>query len=173
VSAICPSEQTCLVLTLYAGLAGCPHRTETGQLSLLASKMPLIVSPSLNQIPTELEDQEKMSRQRHVDMIVNPRARDILRVRHAVIRAIRNFWESKSFTEVSTPLIAGDAGGAIARPFETRANDFSKIPLSLRIAPELYLKRLVVGNMPRVFEIGQAFRNEGMCQFLCFPVHFQ
>lgn len=131
----------------------------------------MILAPCYNQVPTETKDQEKLARHRHVDMIVNSRTRDVLRVRHEVIRTIRRFWEDKGFIEVNTPLLAADAGGAAARPFQTQANEFSSIPLSLRIAPELYLKRLVVGNMPRVFEIGQAFRNEGTHFFplLTFP----
>jgi len=109
-----------------------------------------------------LEDRETRIRNRHVDFLVNNEASDIIRVRSHIIQYIRDFLLKDKFLEVQTPLIAGDAGGAIAKPFNTVATEFSDRQLALRIAPEIWLKRLVIGGMDRVFEIGPAFRNEGL-----------
>lgn len=113
-------------------------------------------------MPSTLDDPETRIRNRHADILVNQRVGDTLKLRSHIIQYMRNFLLSDNFLEVQTPIIAEDAGGAIARPFNTVATEFSAKTLSLRIAPELWLKRLVLGGMDRVFEIGPAFRNEGL-----------
>jgi len=100
-------------------------------------------------------------RNRHADYIVTPGSRDVLTLRSRLIDGLRKFFRERDFVEVNTPFLVAGAGGAIARPFETRATEFADYMLNLRVAPELFLKRLIVGNMERVFEIGSAFRNEG------------
>jgi lysyl-tRNA synthetase, class II len=99
---------------------------------------------------------------RHADLLVNQRASDTLKLRSHIVQYLRTFLISKNFLEVQTPILADGVGGAVARPFMTRATEFIDKTLSLRIAPEIWLKRLVLGGMDRVFEIGPAFRNEGI-----------
>lgn len=101
-------------------------------------------------------------RNRHADLLVNVKAADTLRLRSSIIQYIRNFLLKDAFLEVQTPILADKAGGAVARPFATSATEFPEKELALRIAPELWLKRLVLGGFDRVFEIGPAFRNEGL-----------
>lgn len=120
------------------------------------------MAPSISLIPRLLEDPEARVRNRHVDMLVNPKTSDTIRIRSHIIQHIRNFLLEDQFLEVQTPIVADSAGGAIARPFTTVATEFSDKQLALRVAPEIWLKRLVIGGMDRVFEIGPAFRNEGL-----------
>lgn len=120
------------------------------------------MTPSLPPLPYKLEDRETRIRNRHVDLLVNKTAADTLRIRSHIIQYIRNFLLADDFLEVQTPILADKAGGAIARPFTTIATEFPDKQLALRIAPEIWLKRLVLGGMNRVFEIGSAFRNEGL-----------
>ncbi|KAK4503841.1 hypothetical protein PRZ48_004756 [Zasmidium cellare] len=141
---------------------GWPHRTARGELSLLATEMPTLLSPSLHQIPEAFEDPEARARARHVDMLVNADAISTLRVRHEVDAGLQEYFNSRGFTKVYTPILSAGAGGAAARPFETEATEFDGETLDLRIAPELWLKRLIVGGMDAVYEIGPAFRNEGV-----------
>lgn len=101
-------------------------------------------------------------RNRHLDMLLHPEVADPLVVRHHVLKTFRDFFDRQDFVEVSTPLIVAGAGGASARPFETEATEFLDTKLKLRVAPELWLKRLIIGGMERIFEIGPAFRNEGL-----------
>ncbi|CAG8949065.1 hypothetical protein HYFRA_00002194 [Hymenoscyphus fraxineus] len=143
-------------------LSGNPHRTKSGQLSVFGTDVPSILSPSLSIHPRELADSEARVRNRHVDMLVNPKVLQTLRLRSHVIQYIRNFLLEDNFLEVQTPIVAGDAGGAIAKPFITNATEFPEKQLALRIAPEIWLKRLLVGGMGSVFEIGPVFRNEGL-----------
>ncbi|KAI5367468.1 Class II Aminoacyl-tRNA synthetase/Biotinyl protein ligase (BPL) and lipoyl protein ligase (LPL) [Septoria linicola] len=138
------------------------HRTERGELSILAHTLPRLLSPSLHQIPESLEDAEARARNRHVDMLVNPEAIETLQVRHHVEAKMQDFFNKLGFVKVTTPLLSSMAGGATARPFETVATELSDETLNLRIAPELWLKRLIVGGMNKVYEIGPAFRNEGV-----------
>lgn len=98
---------------------------------------------------------------RHVQFLADPAAADIIRARSSLIQYLRQFFVDRSFMEVSTPIIESVAGGAIARPFYTSATEFPERQLSLRIAPELWLKRMVVGGFDKIFEIGPSFRNEG------------
>ena len=101
-------------------------------------------------------------RNRHVDFIVNPQTADILRIRAEIVGQIRLFFMQNTFLEVQTPILADSAGGATARAFKTSATEFPDRRITLRIAPELWLKRLILGGFDRVFEIGPSFRNEGM-----------
>lgn len=146
----------------WFSFTGHPHRTSSGELSILANELPILISPSLHQIPEVLQDPEARARQRHVDMLVNQAAIQTLRVRHIIERTMHDFFNSKDFVKVSTPILQAGAGGAVARPFETEATELQGEKLNLRIAPELWLKRLVVGGMDRVYEIGPVFRNEGV-----------
>jgi lysyl-tRNA synthetase class 2 len=141
---------------------GHPHCTERGQASILATEIPTMVSPSLHQVPDILEDPEARARSRHVDMLVNEEAIVTLQIRSKVEEVMHDFFRSRKFTKVTTPILSALAGGAAARPFQTEATELAGEKLSLRIAPELWLKRLAIGGLERVYEIGPAFRNEGV-----------
>lgn len=141
---------------------GTPYATHSAEISINAAELPKILSPSLPQLPYKLEHPETRIRNRHVDMLVNRSVAQRIRVRSQIIQYIRDFLLKDNFLEVQTPIIADSAGGAIARPFTTVATEFSNKQLALRIAPEIWLKRLVLGGIDRVFEIGPAFRNEGL-----------
>ncbi|TPX09510.1 uncharacterized protein E0L32_009253 [Thyridium curvatum] len=135
-------------------------RKESGQLTLEAIELPRLVTPSLVPLPEQLLDEDTRIQNRHVDLLVNKESIDNLRLRSYVIGFIRNALLKLSFTEVQTPILAANAGGAVARPFTTTSKAVPGKEIALRIAPELWLKRLVVGGMDRVFEIGPSFRNE-------------
>ncbi|KAI6708472.1 hypothetical protein PZA11_004583 [Diplocarpon coronariae] len=143
-------------------VCGNPYITKAGELSLNVVDMPEILAPSLASLPQKLEDRETRIRNRHVDMLVNGSVVDTLRLRSHIVQNMRSFLLAASFLEVQTPLVADKAGGAIAKPFTTFATEFPDKPLALRIAPEIWLKRLVIGGLDRVFEIGPVFRNEGL-----------
>jgi lysyl-tRNA synthetase class 2 len=122
-----------------------------------------ILAPCLHQIPDEVDDLEKRLQHRHVDLLVNPTSSQTLRLRSKILQVVRSHFTSKGFIEVQTPIISPSAGGAVARPFLTEASSVARgRKLALRIAPELWLKRLVVGGLDRVFEMGPQFRNEGI-----------
>lgn len=146
---------------MSVGLRGKPHRTSRGQLSVLALELPRLLSPCLHQLPTHLQNQETRIRNRHVDFLVNRESADILRFKADMIDYIRTFLQKSDYVEVQTPMLEACAGGAIARPFQTTSVDFADHQMNLRIAPELWLKRLIIGGFDRVFEIGTCFRNEG------------
>lgn len=138
-------------------------KTKTGEISVHASEVTLI-SKSLQILPEKfhgLTDTDIRYRQRYVDLIMNPEVKDTFLKRSAILREIRNFLHEENFIEVETPMLVANAGGAAARPFETHFNALDE-DLKLRISLELYLKRLIVGGMERVFEIGRVFRNEGL-----------
>jgi lysyl-tRNA synthetase class 2 len=143
-------------------IVGNPYRTQTGELSIKAIELPVVLSQNLHNIPPQLENKELRMRSRHVDLMVNPRSIQLLRLRSHIIKLLRLFFGTQGFVEVQTPLLNDLAGGAVARPFQTNATEFRDRELSLRIAPELWLKRLVLGGMEQIYEIGPAFRNEGI-----------
>ena len=145
------------------GLKGEVFRTKTGEISIHAAEVTLL-SKSLQILPEKfhgLTNTDLRYRQRYVDLIMNPEVKDTFIKRSQIIKEIRNFLDREGFMEVETPMLVANAGGAAARPFETHFNALDE-DLKLRISLELYLKRLIVGGMERVYEIGRVFRNEGL-----------
>ena len=145
------------------GASGFVFRTKMGDLALHVRKLD-VIGKSLQPFPDKwhgLQDPEKRYRRRYVDLIVNPHVRDVMILRSRIVAEMRRFIDARGFFEVETPTLLTIAGGASARPFLTHSNALD-IPLKLRIATELYLKRLIVGGMERVYEIGRTFRNEGI-----------
>lgn len=144
-------------------ITGEVFKTKTEEISIHASQV-VLLSKSLQILPEKfhgLTDTDIRYRQRYVDLIMNPEVKDTFLKRSAILREIRNFLSEENFIEVETPMLVANAGGAAARPFETHFNALDE-DLKLRISLELYLKRLIVGGMERVFEIGRVFRNEGL-----------
>ncbi len=145
------------------GIRGTVFTTKTGEISIHASEVTLL-SKSLQILPEKfhgLTDTDTRYRQRYVDLIMNEDVRDTMIKRSKVISSIRRFLDEQNFIEVETPMLVSNAGGAAARPFETHYNALNE-DVKLRISLELYLKRLIVGGMERVYEIGRVFRNEGV-----------
>ena len=144
-------------------ITGFVFTTKMGEISIHAKEIKML-SKSLQILPEKfhgLRDTDLRYRQRYVDLIVNPEVKDTFIKRSAIIREIRNFLDAENFIEVETPMLVANAGGAAARPFETHFNALDE-DFKLRISLELYLKRLIVGGMERVYEIGRVFRNEGL-----------
>jgi lysyl-tRNA synthetase class 2 len=147
----------------YIGVVGKPFITRTGELTVEVKTLRFL-SKSLRPLPEKwhgLTDKETRYRQRYVDLIVTPEVGETFRMRSKIVAFIRNFFHQKEFLEVETPMMQPIPGGATARPFVTHHNALD-MTLYLRIAPELYLKRLIVGGLERVFEINRNFRNEGL-----------
>jgi lysyl-tRNA synthetase class 2 len=145
------------------GVKGEVFRTQKGEISLHVSEITLL-SKSLQVLPEKyhgLKDTDQRYRQRYVDLIVNPEVRDTFVKRSQIIKEIRSFLDARGFMEVETPMLVANAGGAAARPFVSHYNALDE-DLKLRISLELYLKRLIVGGLERVYEIGRVFRNEGV-----------
>lgn len=145
------------------GVCGTVFRTHMGELSIKAVSLEML-SKSLRPLPEKwhgLKDIEMRYRQRYVDLIVNPEVRDTFVKRSQIIKSVREILDNRDFLEVETPIMHSIAGGAAARPFITYHNALD-MQLYMRIAPELYLKRLIVGGMERVYELGRVFRNEGI-----------
>jgi lysyl-tRNA synthetase, class II len=147
----------------FIGAVGSPAIMKTGELTIVAENVRLLTKAT-RPLPEKwhgLSDTEVRYRQRYVDLIVNPEVREVFRKRSAIVRAIRSFLDARGFLEVETPMMHSIVGGAAARPFSTHHNALD-LDLYMRIAPELHLKRLVVGSFERVYEIGRNFRNEGL-----------
>ncbi len=145
------------------GIEGEVFKTKTGEISIHAAKVTLL-SKSLQILPEKyhgLTNTDLRYRQRYTDLIMNPEVKDTFIKRSQIIRAIRNYLDEQGFMEVETPMLVANAGGAAARPFETHFNALDE-DFKLRISLELYLKRLIVGGLERVYEIGRVFRNEGL-----------
>ncbi len=145
------------------GVKGFAFKTKTGEISVHAKEVTLL-SKSLQILPEKfhgLTDTDTRYRQRYVDLIMNPEVKDTFIKRSQIIKEIRNFLDGRDFMEVETPMLVHNAGGAAARPFDTHYNSLDE-DVKLRISLELYLKRLIVGGLERVYEIGRVFRNEGV-----------
>ncbi|MEE8638311.1 MAG: lysine--tRNA ligase, partial [Candidatus Margulisiibacteriota bacterium] len=147
----------------FIGVKGQVFRTKTGEITVRVSDF-VILCKSLHPLPEKwhgLQDKELRYRERYVDLMVNPGVKEVFMKRSGIVSLIRKFLEERGFLEVETPLLHVLQGGAAAKPFETY-HDALDMPLFMRIAPELYLKRLIVGGFEKVYEMGRVFRNEGM-----------
>ena len=190
---ICPGDDKELYNTVFKklldigdfiGIKGYVFRTQMGEISVHVSEL-TVLSKSLRPLPIvkekdgvkydDFSDPEQRYRQRYVDLVVNEGVRDIFLKRNKVYRSMREFFDSKGYLEVETPILQSIPGGASARPFITHHNALD-IPLYLRIADELYLKRLIVGGFEGVYEFSKNFRNEGMDrthnpEFTCMEIY--
>jgi len=142
---------------------GVLFKTRTGELTIMAESF-VFLAKCLHPLPEKwhgLQDVELRYRKRHLDLIMNPEGSEVFRLRSAIMAHIRKFFDDKGYIEVETPMMQSIPGGALARPFKTFHNALG-MDLYLRIAPELYLKRLIVGGLEKVYEINRNFRNEGI-----------
>ncbi|KAF3764631.1 class II aaRS and biotin synthetase, partial [Cryphonectria parasitica EP155] len=146
----------------HISVTGRPARSDSMELSIEALHSPQLLSPSIAPLPFQIPQESRMHN-RHMDLLLNRSARDTLLVRAFIIHHLReHLHKTLKCVEVQTPILAANAGGAVARPFSTYATEFVHKDMALRIAPELWLKRLIVGGLDRIFEIGPSFRNEGV-----------
>lgn len=147
----------------FVGVSGTPMRTRTGEITIEAAELTFL-SKAIRPLPEKwhgLTDIEKRHRQRYLDLITNDESREVFALRSRVVSAMRRLLENQGFVEVETPILQAVAAGAAARPFETFSNSLDA-PLYMRIATELHLKRLIIGGIEKVYEIGRIFRNEGI-----------
>ena len=142
-------------------MTGNPYRTNSGHITIRATQLPKLLAPTLHPLPTVLLDEQTQIQRKHEDFLVNPRSIDIMLLRSRILKYLHAQFRANAYLEVQTPIMAARAGGAAARPFETTATEFRNRQIQLRIAPELWLKRLIIGGFSRVYEIGPCFRNEG------------
>ncbi|QSL64584.1 hypothetical protein MERGE_001885 [Pneumocystis wakefieldiae] len=142
-------------------MTGILGKTNLGEFSIFTSKMQLL-APCLHPLPSKFKNVEKHSKNRSVDFLVHPEISSSIVLRSKILTYIREFLLNRGFLEVETPILSGSTGGASARPFYTHANSLDGKRILLRIAPELWLKRLVIGGFDKIFEIGKCFRNEGL-----------
>ena len=145
------------------GVRGKVFETKTGEISIHAEELTLLTK-SMQPLPEKfhgLTDTDQRYRQRYIDLVMNPEVRETFVKRSKIISSIRRYLDDRGFMEVETPMLVSNAGGAAARPFENHYNALSE-DVKLRISLELYLKRLIVGGLERVYEIGRVFRNEGL-----------
>ena len=145
----------------HVDVTGHPYRTEKGELSLLATEIPLILSRSYDP-PSPITNDESKIRQRHRHLLTNPQDRWKLKITSIIKKHFRHYLDEKGFEEYDTPILANEAGGAHARAFDTRSTEFPDQKLQFRVAPELWLKRLIISGYDKVYEIGPCFRNEGL-----------
>jgi lysyl-tRNA synthetase class 2 len=147
----------------FIGAVGPAVITKTGEQTILAEQL-IVLTKATRSLPEKfhgLQDMEIRYRQRYIDLVANPEVREVFLKRTAIVRHLRRFLDARDFVEVETPSMHTVLGGAAARPFRTHHNALD-MDLTMRIAPELHLKRLVVGGFDRVYEIGRNFRNEGL-----------
>ncbi|KAF2100338.1 lysyl-tRNA synthetase [Rhizodiscina lignyota] len=146
----------------YIGVLGRPEKSSKGELRVLAQELPMLLSPCLHQLPDQITDEETVSRRSHLRMRMDPQFLRNVKLRSKVEEELAVLLKRRGMVQVRTPILASHASGAAAEPFETGSKALSGEKLALRIAPELFLKRLMVGGMTKIFEIGPAFRNEGI-----------
>ena len=145
-----------------------PHRTERGELSILATTEPYFYAPCLRNLPrqTETIDAETKMKGRHTGLQRDAEQMKLIRLRSDIDQCLRAFLSGFGHVGVNTPILAESSGGAVAQPFNTTAAEFKDQRIALRIAPELWLKKLIIGGLDKVFEIGPCFRNEGLSDML-------
>ncbi|EOA91274.1 uncharacterized protein SETTUDRAFT_162042 [Exserohilum turcica Et28A] len=146
----------------WISITGNPTRTPAGQLSIQALQAPQVLAPCLHHLPIKVDDAETLARRPHIHGLTSHEPGDVLRLRALIYDYVRTYFIQSGFLEVETPIFDVKPGGAMARPFETVANELPDMPIRLRIAPELNLKRLIIQGQDKIFEIGRVFRNEGV-----------
>lgn len=156
-----PLDPCCDKSLTMADFYGYPYRTAAGVLSVSSTRLPQLLSPCLHRFDKDVNNPETLIKNRNVEFWASKESFSRIRMRSSIVKCMRSFFEKRDFVEVQTPILAHEAGGAVARPFHTSASEFPGRQISLRIAPELWLKRLVLGGFEKVFEIGPCFRNEG------------
>lgn len=156
-------RQICTLRTgdIVGILDGYPAKTKAGELSIVPRKLETLTSCQRTLPAGKLENPDHRYRRRHLDLLVSPQARSLFRTRGRIVKALRRYLDDNDFLEVETPILGFDVGGAAAQPFQTYHNEL-RLPMWMRIAPELHLKQVLIGGFDRVYEIGKQFRNEGI-----------